>query len=116
MGFTQEQGKRGEDLAAAFLRQRNFRIVARNVRTPHGEIDLVCEDGTTVVFVEVKYRASTTFGEPEEVVLGKKLRRMRDAAEWYVTQHALPGAYRVDVVGITGNPPRCTHLEDVSGA
>ena len=113
MGFTQEQGKRGEDLASQYLRGKGFRIVARNVRTPHGEIDLVCEDGKTTVFVEVKYRTSTAFGAPEEVVLGKKLNRMQGAAEWYVTQHALAGAYRIDVIGITGDPPRCTHLVDV---
>jgi putative endonuclease len=113
MGFTQVQGKRGEDFAADFLRQRNYRIVERNVRTPHGEIDLVCGDGGTTVFVEVKYRASTAFGAPEEVVLGKKLHRMQGAAEWYVTQHKLQGAYRLDVIGITGDPPRCTHLVDV---
>lgn len=113
MGFTQEQGKRGEDLAADFLLKSGFRIVERNVRTPHGEIDLVCEDGSTLAFVEVKYRSSTAFGEPEEVVLGKKLRLMRDAAEWYVTARARSGAYRLDVVGITGDPPTCTHLIDV---
>ena len=113
MGFTQERGKRGEDFAADFLRQQGFRIVERNVRSPHGEIDLVCQDGTTTVFVEVKLRASTAFGAPEEVVVGKKLERMRGAAEWYVTNHRLTGAYRIDVVGITGNPPRCTHLVDV---
>ncbi|MDP2789784.1 MAG: YraN family protein [bacterium] len=113
MGITQERGKRGEDFAASFLLKNGFRIVERNVRTPFGEIDLVCNDATTTVFVEVKYRASTAFGQPEEVVVGKKLMRMRHAAEWYVTQHKLQGAYRLDVVGITGDPPRCTHLVDV---
>ncbi|MEK7518555.1 MAG: YraN family protein, partial [Patescibacteria group bacterium] len=64
-------------------------------------------------FVEVKFRTSTAFGNPEEVVVGKKLERMRRAAEWYVTQHKLQGAYRIDVVGITGDPPHCAHLVDV---
>ncbi len=113
MGLTQERGQRGEDLAANFLRKENFRIVERNVRTPHGEIDLVCQDSATMVFVEVKYRGSTAFGQPEEVVVGRKLQRMQRAAEWYVTQHKLMGAYRLDVIGITGEPPRCTHLVDV---
>lgn len=113
MGLTQERGKRGEDFATDFLRKKGFKIVERNVRTPFGEIDIVCRDGKTTVLVEVKYRASTAFGEPEEVVLGKKLERMRRAAEWYVTQYKLRGAYRLDVVGITGTPPRCTHLVDV---
>ena len=113
MGLTQERGKRGEDLAANFLRGKNFRVVERNVRTPYGEIDVVCQDAAATVFVEVKLRTSTAFGAPEEVVVGKKLERMRRAAEWYVTQRKLQGAYRLDVVGITDDPPRCTHLVDV---
>lgn len=113
MGVAQERGKRGEDFAADFLRKQGYKIVERNVRTPFGEIDLVCETRATTVFVEVKFRTSTAFGEPEEVVLGKKLERMRHAAEWYVTQRKLQGAYRLDVIGITGDPPRCTHILDV---
>jgi putative endonuclease len=113
MGLTQERGKHGEDLAAAFLLAHGFRILARNARTPFGEIDLVCRDGQTVVFVEVRYRASTAFGQPEETVLGRKLDRMRQSAEWYVTAHKLQGAYRLDVIGIAGKPPRPTHLQDV---
>ena len=113
MGLTQERGKRGEDFAADYLHKHGFRIVERNVRSPFGEIDLVCKDAATTVFVEVKYRASTAFGNPEEVVVGKKLERMRRAAEWYVTLHKLQGAYRIDVIGITGDPPRCAHLVDV---
>lgn len=113
MGLTQERGKRGEDFAADFLHRQGFQIMERNVRTQFGEIDLVCADGEATVFVEVKYRTSTAFGEPEEVVLGKKLERMRRAAEWYVTQRKLLGAYRLDVIGITGSPPTCTHVRDV---
>ena len=113
MGLTQIRGKHGENLAAAFLRRIGFRILARNVHTPFGEIDLVCRDQQAHVFVEVRLRASTTFGLPEETVLGRKLDRMRQSAEWYVTTHKLKDTYRIDIIGITGEPPRCTHLVDV---
>lgn len=113
MGLTQEYGKRGEDQAADFLRGRGYSIVARNVRSPFGEIDLVCRDGDSLVFVEVRYRASAAFGRPEETVVGKKLMRMQQSAEWYVTREKYAGDYRIDVVGLTSTGTT-THLCNVS--
>ena len=55
-------GKTGEDLAAAELERRGYAIVARRYRTKHGEIDIVARDRDTVVFVEVKARATAEFG------------------------------------------------------
>ncbi|MEK7631409.1 MAG: YraN family protein [Patescibacteria group bacterium] len=113
MGLTQERGKRGEDLAADFLCAKGYRIIARNVRSPYGEIDLVCQERGTLVLVEVRYRASAAFGRPEETVVGQKLLRMQRSAEWYVTHTHYTDDYRIDVVGVTQNGP-ITLLRDVS--
>ncbi|MEK7570169.1 MAG: YraN family protein [Patescibacteria group bacterium] len=114
MGLTQERGKRGEDLAADFLRAKGYTIVARNVRSPFGEIDLVCKEQDSLVFVEVRYRASSAFGRPEETVVGHKLLRMQRSAEWYVTHKNYAGDYRIDVIGITRTQGQMTHLRNVS--
>jgi len=114
MGLTQVQGKRGEDLAADFLRTKGYTLIARNVRSPFGEIDLICRDGKTTVFVEVKYRTAPNFGHPEEAIPGNKLERLEKSVEWYVTKNKLAGDYRLDVVSIEGESPQVVHLQDVS--
>ena len=113
MGLTQERGQRGEDLAAAFLQAKNYTIVARNVRTPHGEIDLICTHEEATVFVEVKYRRTAAFGHPEDAIPGNKLERLQASVEWYVEQKNLTGDYRLDVIAIEGEPPVIQHLHNV---
>ena len=61
-------GKRGEELAAAFLESEGYTILDRNWRCPQGEIDLVALDGVDTVFVEVKTRSSVAFGHPLEAI------------------------------------------------
>jgi putative endonuclease len=70
-------GARGEKLAARYLRRHGFKILYRNFRGRHGgEIDLVCRDHDTLVFVEVKTRTSEDFGRPLEAVNRQKERRL----------------------------------------
>src|SRR5512135_3281783 len=66
----QASGRRGEDLAHRFLRERGFQVIARNYRPRGGggEIDLVCRDGATLVFVEVKSRRTAEYGEPDRAI------------------------------------------------
>ncbi len=113
MGLTQERGQQGEDLAANFLIAKGYAIVERNVRSPYGEIDVVCRERGILVLVEVRYRTSATFGRPEETVVGQKLTHMQRSAEWYVTQAHHTGDYRIDVVGVAQDG-HITHLQDVS--
>jgi putative endonuclease len=103
-------GKHGEDLAHRYLRRMGMLIVARNWRPPQGggEIDLIaCEPssgGDTLVFVEVKTRASNEFGVPERNVDAEKLVALRRAARDYVRRsRADTGRLRFDVITITGN-------------
>jgi putative endonuclease len=93
-----ERGRAGEDAAAALLEAHGYRIVGRNVRLPGGEIDIIARDGETVVFVEVKARATGTFGSAAGAVDARKRAKLRaTAADWL--QIAAPRARaRFDVV------------------
>ena len=116
MGVTQDRGRRGEDLAENFLRTKGYAVLARNVRTPHGEIDLVCRHNETLVVVEVKYRTTTTFGYPEDAIPGNKLKRLEASVEWYVEHENVAGDYQLDVMSIEGDPPQFRHLQNVGAS
>jgi putative endonuclease len=93
-------GRAGEDRAAALLEAHGYRIVARNVRLPGGEIDIIARDGDTIVFVEVKARGGNAFGTAIRAVDARKRATLRAlAADWL--QIAAPRAQaRFDVVTI----------------
>jgi putative endonuclease len=95
-------GERGEDAAAHFLKRRGYRILARRLDSPLGELDIVAVDGRTVVFVEVKTRQSTDAGHPAEAVDDNKQQRMTRAALAYLKANGLlEYSARFDVVAIT---------------
>jgi putative endonuclease len=96
-------GALAEARAAEFLQRKDYRVVDRNWTCRGGEIDLVCEDGDTLVFVEVRARADASHGTPLETVLDYKRRRIIRAAKLYLTANSLwERACRFDVVAITG--------------
>jgi putative endonuclease len=95
-------GQRGEDAAARFLRRLGYTIVARGQRDKLGELDIIAVDGRTIVFVEVKTRASAEGGEPHEAVTPTKQQRMTRVALGYLRrQGLLEYAARFDVVAVT---------------
>jgi putative endonuclease len=108
---SREAGARAERRAEEFLVGRGLSILARNFRTRFGEIDLVARDGETVVFVEVRFRAGTAFGTPQETVTPAKRRRIIRAALAYAQSRAPDAPLRFDVVAIS---PR--GLEHIPGA
>ena len=69
-------GSEGERAAAAFLEARGYRILERNYRTKLGELDLIAEDGDTLVFVEVKVRRNDRFGGPPSRIVARRRVRM----------------------------------------
>lgn len=108
-------GTSGEELAEDHLRGLGYGIVGRDVRTPIGQLDLVARDGPTLVFVEVKTRAGTGFGLPEEAVGSHKARKLRHLAQYYLKRHPYAGPLRFDVVGIImegGRVSRLTHIKN----
>jgi putative endonuclease len=100
---TSRIGQRGEALAARFLEQRGLTVIARNHRCRGGEIDLVCRDGKTLVFVEVRLRGSDRFGGAAASITPAKQRRVVLAARHYLAttgKHGLDA--RFDCVLIDG--------------
>lgn len=111
---NQEKGKKGEDLAQAFLEKKGYTLVAKNWRKAPYELDLVMEDGKTLVIVEVKLRSSSFFGNPETFVTKTKQRHLAKGAQLLIREHPPLGEVRFDVVAITlvGNDSKIFHLED----
>lgn len=95
-------GRRGEHLAEQFLLEQGYRIVTRNFRLGrHGEIDLIAYDGAALVFIEVKYRRTATYGTPEDAITAGKRRQLRRIAEGFLAITALEAReYRFDVIAI----------------
>jgi putative endonuclease len=103
--YRQNLGAWGERLAESFLLEHGLILLARNYRTPFGELDLVMSQDGQIVFIEVKTRSTNKFGPPEDAVTGKKREHLLQAAECYLNEHseALEG-WRIDVVSICGTP------------
>lgn len=104
----------GEALAAWFLRFKGYRVEARNWRCPQGELDLVCRDGETLVFVEVKTRGGGTAGDPEDAVDRRKQQRLVRLANAYLAHLGgeMPPC-RFDVIAIESSlfGPWVRHLK-----
>ncbi len=82
-------GMQGEEAAAAFLEARGHAILARNFRTPQGEIDIITRVGQTVVFVEVKTRRTRRFGRPAAAVGYRKQQKIIQSARCFLRQRHL---------------------------
>lgn len=106
---AKELGRQGEALAAAYLEQCGYVIVARNYRSRQGELDLVAEDGGTIAFVEVKTRRDGAAVGPFEAVTKAKQRQMARVALDYLARHGQeerPARFDVVAVTFAGNAPR----------
>lgn len=109
-------GKVGEELAAAFLTEKGLKVVERNFRCTSGEIDLICEDGGTLVFVEVKTRSRSERGEPGEAVGKSKKMRLVKAASLYLSRNrAWNRPCRFDLVSVLflDGETAVEHWEDI---
>jgi putative endonuclease len=115
-----QRGRNGEEAAAAFLLGRGYEVLARNQRTPVGELDLVCRQGAEVVVVEVKARRHEEYGTGMEAIGPRKAGRLRAAALWWLSDRGLfPCLVRFDAVVVSidggGTPLKLQHLQDVIG-
>ena len=92
---------KGEAAAKRYLEKKGYRILAENYTTHTSEIDIIAKDGDVLVFVEVKARESTDFGEPIEAITPYKVRKIALAAQQYLVAKRLMGAsVRFDVVEV----------------
>ena len=84
---SQRTGQLAEDLAARFLEQHGLTLLARNFRCRGGELDLVCRDRETLIFVEVRLRRNAAFGGAAASITARKQRRVILAARCYLATH-----------------------------
>lgn len=103
MAAHNELGKWGEQQAVDYLERKGYRIVARDWKDGHRDLDLVAMDGDTLVIVEVKTRRNNVFGEPEEAVDWRKIRSLSIAASRFVRLYRINSDIRFDIVSITGD-------------
>lgn len=111
---NQRVGAWGEETAASFMMKRGFRIVARNVRTPYGEIDIIAQKNGTTIFIEVKALTSSKNFLPEHQITPRKREHMLNAANHYAAEYGIDH-WQIDVIAIEGKPgadPVITHFEN----
>jgi putative endonuclease len=113
---TDAVGAYGERVAVRTLEAAGLRVIDRNWRCRHGELDIVALDGRTVVFCEVKTRRSVSFGAPVEAVGPAKVRRLRAlAAAWLAAHPEVRGEIRFDVVCVRPQPTGAALVEHLRG-
>lgn len=118
MAEHNELGKWGEELAAKYLEQKGYVIRDRDWRQGKLDLDIVAvaDDGETVVFVEVKARKTNAFGQPEQAVDAKKIKRLARAADSYVKSLGVSAPLRFDIVSIIGDQKETQTIEHIVDA
>lgn len=113
---TRQKGNESEELACAFLEAKDWLILDRNYFFQKFEVDIVATDRNYIIFIEVKMRADTYFGHPEEFVTPAKETNIKKAAEAWIYERKMETALvRFDVISIIqkGNEaPEITHFKD----
>ncbi|HSR41754.1 MAG TPA: YraN family protein [Longimicrobiales bacterium] len=115
MAAPHELGRWAETLAATYLRRQGWRVLHRNWRFHHKELDLVVERGGLVAFVEVKARASGGWGHALQAITAAKRRDLAVAARGWIAEHGRPfHSFRFDAVVVVRGPSgtRVEHVED----
>ncbi len=117
MGTSKISGSWGEALAAEYLRNKRYRMVAANYRSRFGEIDLIAQNKKFLVFVEVKLRKNADFAMAREFVHRRKQERIRLTASIFLAENPTKLQPRFDVIeiyapqGMQTLDPAITHLE-----
>lgn len=113
--YNKDTGRRGEQMAERLLVEKGYQIVKKNFSTRFGEIDLICLDHGTMVFVEVKTKRNLEFGTPEEMFTKGKADRVKRMASVYLEGRETN--CRIDMVAIVlgdnAEPQRMTHYPNV---
>lgn len=113
------KGAAGEVLAARFLRSKGYTIVAANVHSRFGEIDIIAADKQYIAFVEVKTRSEDAIYAPREAVTVAKQQRILRTAALYLQNHETPLQPRFDVVEVVtkkGRPMEIVEIDHLMGA
>lgn len=100
MSKSFELGRKGEEIAAAYLQELGYEIKELNWFSHHLEIDIIARDGNELVIVEVKSRGTTSYEHPVEAVSSKKIRFLVNAAEAYIQEKNSQLDTRFDVISV----------------
>ena len=111
MALHNELGRWGEDLAVRMLEAKGYRIVERDWKDCHRDIDIIAIDNGCLVFVEVKTRRSGTLLTPEQAVDRRKIKNITIAANRYVKSQIIDLPLRFDIVAITGTDESTCKIE-----
>lgn len=115
-----EEGKKGEEIAADFLKKQGCEILVKNFRTKSGEVDIIALDKNILVFVEVKTRKSFEYGLPIEAITKRKIKSIINVAQYFKLLHPeLPHALRIDAISIqldqNNKAEEIEHFKNISG-
>jgi putative endonuclease len=109
---NQQLGKWGEETATQWLREHEYEIIAQNVHTPYGEIDIIAKQKDITIFVEVKTLTSSKNFFPEQQITARKREHMLHAAQHYAAENNI-NHWQIDVIAIEGKQdPQITHFEN----
>lgn len=109
-------GHQGEQWALDYLLAKNFVLLQRQFRSRWGEIDLIMNDGDTLVFVEVKLRRQSRYGSPLESISKTKQRHLYKTADYYLLKYPYAGPIRFDVVGIVQSKSQINVFQHIENA
>jgi putative endonuclease len=113
-GHNQTIGAWGEEIAMQYLISKGREILARNIRTPYGEIDIIAKQNDVVIFVEVKTLSGKQTFFPEHNITPRKREHMLACAGHYCAEHEIDH-WQIDVIAIEGKPgkePVITYFEN----
>ncbi|WP_431133356.1 YraN family protein [Psychroserpens mesophilus] len=114
MANHNDLGKKGEDLAVAFLLKNGYKIFERNYTFQKAEVDIIAQKKDVLAIVEVKTRSTNVFGNPQDFLKPKQIQRIVKAVDNYITSNRLDVEVRFDIIAIVkhGNQFDIEHLEN----
>ena len=108
-------GKKGELIAANYLKKQKYKILEINYKNQIGEIDIIAKDKDYIIFIEVKTRMSSAFGDPLEAIDEEKQFKIRNVATMYLMKNKLidKAPIRFDAIAILGDDDHeIRHIKD----
>ncbi len=115
MAAHNELGKWGEQIAAEYLQKKGYRIMFRDWKIGHRDLDIIAKQNDVVVIVEVRTRRNNHFGDTEMTIDRQKIRNICIASNAFVKRLRIDNEIRFDIIAITGTPEigyTINHIED----
>lgn len=116
MGLTQISGALGENAAVKLLKKKGYEILERNYRKKYGELDIIAKKDDVISFVEVKLRATKSFGTAAEAVDSRKRQRMMKTAQAYLIENHLDCGCSFDVIEVYHKGLSITEINHIESA